>query len=365
MNIYVYRRFVRKLGISRVFKKILKTLLVIIFFSEAIYAFSFRVDIFPSYIYYLLSAAIGISFMFFIVALVYDFMHIVLSRTKIHDLKKERLKAALDVIMAILLIVYMSAGFIGGRAFPALKSTNIQIAGFPFEKFVIVQITDLHVGNTIKKDFVKKIVDTVNGQNPDMIVITGDLVDKDIEKIAEDIEPLKELNSSLGTFFVYGNHEYFHGYQKTGEYLKKLNIDVLDDEARMIERDGKRFNLVGLKDKIGERFGFGRADIQKAFRQIDNRYKTIVLVHQPVMIEEFEKYNPALVLSGHTHGGQIFPFSYLVKMAQPYLSGLYRHSEDTMVYVSRGTGFWGPPVRVLAPSEISKLIITPTITPKD
>lgn len=359
INFYIYKRFIKKIGIQNRYKSYLKAVLVFMFILQILYALSFRLDILPSFIYYILSISIGLSFMAFIVALVYDFIHIILSKAKIHDQKKERLKAGLDLFVAFILIAYIGIGFIGGKVFPEVKTTTVTIEDFPFEEFVIIQITDVHVGHTIKKDFVKKMVDLINTQNADMVVITGDLIDKNIEKMTDDIDPLKELKSKYGTFFVYGNHEYFHGYEKIGEYLKNLNITVLDDESLIVGGNKKSFNLIGIKDKIGERLGLGVSNIDKAFGDINSSLNNIVLVHQPSMIKKLEQYNPNLVISGHTHGGQIFPFSYLVGLEQPYLAGLYRHNKNTQIYVSRGTGFWGPPIRVLAPSEISKIIIKP------
>jgi predicted MPP superfamily phosphohydrolase len=357
MNFYIYRRFVKKLGVSLKIRRLLKFGLLFLFVSEIAYALSFRLDILPSFVYYVLSTAIAVSFMLFITALLYDLLHITLHKTTIEGRQRDALKVLLDVLMILLFSIYLLAGFIGGQNDPILKRVAVEIPRFPFEKFVITHVTDVHVGNTIKRDFVTEMVDTINAQQSDLVIITGDLVDKDVEKAAYDLEPLKGIRARYGTFFVYGNHEYFHGYQKIGEHLKTLGITVLDDRSVVIGEGAKEFDLVGLKDKVGERMGFGIPDLPKAFASVDQDTPTIVLAHQPVMIEALEAYGPDLVLSGHTHGGQIFPFSYLVKLAQPYLAGLFQHSADTQIYVSRGTGFWGPPIRVLAPSEISRLEI--------
>lgn len=360
MNFYIYRRFIRKLGVSRRVRQLLKFGLFFLFASEVGYALSFRLDILPSFVYYILSTAIAVSFMLFIVALLYDALHVLLHKTSIEGRQRDALKVLLDVLMVLLFSIYLVSGFIGGQKEPTVQTVPVRIPGFPFEKFVITQVTDVHVGNTISRDFVEKMVATINAQESDLVVITGDLVDRDVEKAASDLEPLKGIKARYGTFFVYGNHEYFHGYEKIGAYLRTLGITVLDDVSVVIGKGAQRFDLVGLKDKVGERMGFGIPDLPRAFSDVERDTPTIVLAHQPVMIEALEPYRPDLVLSGHTHGGQIFPFSYLVKLAQPYLAGLFRHSADTQIYVSRGTGFWGPPIRVLAPSEISRLEIVGT-----
>jgi len=358
MNLYVYRRFVKRLGVSPRVRTLLKYGLIFLFVSEAAYALSFRLDILPSFVYYILSTAIAVSFMLFITALLYDLLHILLHKTPMASRQRDALKVLLDFLMILAFSVYLLSGFIGGRSEPEVKTVEVSIPGFPFDQFVITQLTDVHVGNTIKRDFVEKMVATVNAQQSDLVVITGDLVDRDVEKAAGDLAPLKGLKARYGTFFVYGNHEYFHGYETIGAYIRSLGITVLDDSSVVIGDGTERFDLVGLKDKVGERMGFGVPDLPKAFKDTDNGTPTIVLAHQPVMVEAMAPYRPDLVLSGHTHGGQIFPFSYLVKLAQPYLAGLFRHNGDTQIYVSRGTGFWGPPVRVLAPSEITRLVIT-------
>lgn len=358
MNVYVYRRFVRKLGIRRWVRYLLKGVLVFLFLCEVGYALSFRLDILPSFAYYLLSGAIAVSFMLFMTALVYDLFHLLLHKAPMAEHRRDMAKAILDGVMIVGFTLYLMAGFVGGRSEPELKTVPVEIPGFPFEQFVIVQLTDVHVGNTIKRAFVEATVARVNAQTPDLIVITGDLVDRDVARAAADLEPLRGLKARYGTFFVYGNHEYFHGFERIGAYIRSLGITVLDDSSVTIGGEQGQFDLVGLRDKVGERMGFGIPDPVKAFADVDPSTPTIVLAHQPVMVEALEPYAPDLVLSGHTHGGQIFPFSYLVKLAQPYLAGLFRHSETTQVYVSRGTGFWGPPVRVLAPSEITRLEIT-------
>jgi hypothetical protein len=303
--------------------------------------------------------------MLFILALIYDLLHLLLHRSSMAAKQRNALKVLLDFLMILLFGLYLGAGFVGGHSEPEIVTVEVAIDDFPFDEFVIVQLTDVHVGNTIKRPFVEKTVARVNALESDLIVITGDLVDRNVAMAADDLEPLKGLRAKYGTWFIHGNHEYFHGLEAIGAYIRTLGIGVLEDARVVIGEGERRFDLVGVRDKIGERMGFGIADIPKAFAEVDAVTPTIVLAHQPVMITQLEPYAPDLVLSGHTHGGQIFPFSYLVALAQPYLAGLFRHNETTQVYVSRGTGFWGPPVRVLAPSEITRLVLRPTAKPKE
>ena len=180
-------------------------------------------------------------------------------------------------------------------------------------------------------------------QKPDLILITGDLVDAPLEKIYDDLKPLNELNAKYGSYMILGNHEYFQGdVKKFIDYFKTTNIKLLLNENITINN---QFNLIGITDKIGYRMNYYKPDIKRAFSNIDKTKPSIVMAHQPIMIDELAPYKPDLVISGHTHGGQIFPFGILVKLAQKYLAGLYSHNKDTKIFVSKGAGYWGPPYK--------------------
>lgn len=356
MNVYVDRRFLRFLGIREDAKRYGRLGLAVLFAFEVAYAVSFRMDILPSGIYYLLALAIAFSFMLFVTALLYDIAHLLIRKTPLINRRQDSLKILLDGVVLVVLAAYLLAGIIGGQRAPVLQEVTVEIEGLatPLD---VVQLTDVHVGNTIKRPFVEAMVSRVNALHPDMIVITGDLVDRDVEKAKPDLEPLRFLQAPLGVHFVHGNHEYFHNYPAIASHLRTLNIRVLEDEHVTIQTGGGSFDLVGTLDKVGSRMGFGEANLTKAFAGVDPETPTLVLSHQPVMVEQMEAYAPDLVLSGHTHGGQIFPFGLLVMIDQPYLAGHYRVSANKQIYVSRGTGYWGPPLRVLAPSEISVIDI--------
>ena len=187
------------------------------------------------------------------------------------------------------------------------------------------------------------------------MVITGDLVDLSIDLIKDDLQPLSQLNAPC--YFIPGNHEYFHGVHEINEFITTLGIKPLLNDSVLLGKSDQIFNLVGLTDVVGDRLNILKPDIKKAYSSVDKNRPCIVLAHQPKFIERMHKQRCDLMLSGHTHGGQIFPFGFLVMFAQPYLSGLYQHNQDQQIFVSRGAGYWGPPVRILAPSEITQLII--------
>lgn len=353
INLYSYKRFIKKLHLKKSYRDLFKIFIFLIFFGEITYALGYKLDFLPQWMYYTLAIPIGISFMLFTVSLVYDLTHVTIKRVPFNESRRKAIKIFLDISMLVIFVGYILRGFIEGNSKPVIKRVKISIPEIDLKNFKIVHLTDVHIGNVIKKDFIQDLVERVNKLNPDMVVITGDLIDKKIATILEDVEPLKNLQSRYGTHFCYGNHEYFHGAEEIGEHLESLGINVLADEVVTIDN---KFNLVGLKDLITARFDLPH-DFKKPFKEINNNLGTIVLSHQPRQITEFEEFSPELILSGHTHGGQIFPFSFLVSLAQPYLAGLYQHNKKTQIYVSRGTGFWGPPIRVFAPAEIAELII--------
>jgi len=353
MSIYTYRRFFLKITFLKPYGVWIRNLFLLALIMIGVYFYLRGFDSLGQVGHIVLTSALGVMFMLFAVALVYDLGHISFKNVPFQQSRRQFIKIAYDVTFLILAISYLFKGFVNGLKAPVLTKVSIMIEGWKKKGYKIIQLSDVHVGNTIKKEFVKELVKRINAQNPDMVVITGDLVDLTVEEIKEDLAPLKNLISTHGTFFVLGNHEYFHGAYAWIEHLETLGIKVLLNESIMI--DGK-FNLVGVNDYFGYRAGYLEPDVKKAFENVDERYPTIVLAHQPKMIKELRAYKPDLMLSGHTHGGQIFPFGLLVLLDQPYLAGLY-HDSGTQVFVSKGTGFWGPAIRVLAESEIVEITI--------
>ena len=221
----------------------------------------------------------------------------------------------------------------------------------------IVQISDIHVGPTIKADFIQKIVERVNAQSPDLIAITGDLVDGSLKHLSRDVEPLRELKAKDGVYFVTGNHEYYSGAEPWIEFLRDLDIDVLLNEHRVVQRDAAKLVVGGVTDySAGSRMATHESDPARAFANAPKASARILLAHQPRSVYAAAKHEVDLQLSGHTHGGQFMPWNLLVALAQPYLKGLERVRESVRpmwIYVHRGTGYWGPPNRLGIPPEIA------------
>jgi uncharacterized protein len=224
----------------------------------------------------------------------------------------------------------------------------------------IVQLTDVHIGPTIGRNFLEHVVEKSNAQKPDAIVITGDLVDGSVASLRHHIEPLAKLKARHGVFFVTGNHEYYSGVDEWLVELARLGIRVLRNERVSIGDGDASIDLAGVDDQHARGFGPGHGpDYDKPFHGRDPERELIVLAHQPSQIARLSAARPGLQLSGHTHGGQIWPFGALVRLNQPYVAGLHRHDDTTQIYVSRGTGYWGPPMRLFCPAEITKLVLTP------
>lgn len=259
------------------------------------------------------------------------------------------------------------SGVIGiGGLIKAARGFVIQRVRVPMEKFPasangysIAQITDLHVGPTLGVSYVEDVVREANALNPDLIVITGDLVDGSVEQLREHVEPLRRLSARDGVFFVTGNHEYYSGAVEWIAHLESLGIRVLRNERVDIRGI---FDLAGVDDISAERMQPGHGqDMVKATQGRDTSRALVLLAHQPKSLKDAVLAGVDLQISGHVHGGQIFPFNWLAHLDQPYISGLHQ-KEKTWIYVSAGTGYWGPPMRVGTTAEIARieLVANPT-----
>ena len=223
-----------------------------------------------------------------------------------------------------------------------------------FNGFRIAVVSDIHLGPMLGRAHTERIVRMINETEPDLVAVVGDLVDGTVAELGAAAEPLRDLESREGTFFVTGNHEYFVG--DTASWLtelERLGLHVLRNENTRIRRGPAGFDLAGVNDIAGESRS-DAPDFDLALDGVGPDGPTILLAHQPVQVAQAAARNVDLQLSGHTHGGQMWPFHYVVSLAQPSLAGLST-VQDTQLYVTRGAGFWGPPVRVGAPPEINVL----------
>jgi predicted MPP superfamily phosphohydrolase len=359
LNVYVYRRLFRKINFN--LDKLGLPLLVVLFLLQITFVLEARTHFLPDSpeIYYVLSMSVGITVILFFITLLYDLLHTVGKRIPYDESRRYFIKVIFDVSMIVLAASYLLNGIFGALRRPAMNDISVGIKGLGFEHFKIAQLSDMHIGRTIGAEFVRECVERVNAQQPDMVVLTGDIVDLPVNMIEEALFELTKLKSTFGTFFIMGNHEYFRGPEAVVEHIKGLGITVLLNESRTIGDSETAFNLVGINDLVSKRMGVMPYDVEAAFGDVDPELPTIVLAHQPKSVTVTQHKAFDLMLSGHTHGGQIFPFGFLVMLDQPFLAGLYDVDDTKQIFVSRGTGYWGPPVRVLAPSEISLLNLYP------
>lgn len=251
-------------------------------------------------------------------------------------------------------------GFYEARRNPALVKVTIPLSNLPkeLEGLQIAQISDLHVGITIKRDYVERIVRKVNELEAPLIAFTGDLADGLVPSIGEEVAPLRDLHAPCGKFFVTGNHEYYSGVEDWIEEINRLGFTVLTNSHRIISHRNASFVLAGVTDYSGGRFLKSHTSNPKgSIDGADPGIVKILLAHQPRSIFAAAEAGFDLQISGHTHGGQYIPWNIFVELYQPFTKGLHRY-KNTWIYVNRGTGYWGPPLRLGIPSEITLITLT-------
>jgi predicted MPP superfamily phosphohydrolase len=254
------------------------------------------------------------------------------------------------------------AGLVIARRRPRVVDVDIPVTDLPeaLHGFSIAQISDVHVGPTIRRGFVEGIVARVNGLKADLIAVTGDLVDGSVQQLSLHTAPLAGLAARHGAYFVTGNHEYYSGERAWSAEIRRLGLRVLKNEHVVLEHDGASLVLAGVTDLSAHHFDAAEhSDPTAALRGAPaDAGAKILLAHQPNSATAAASAGFDVQLSGHTHGGQFWPWNLFVGFFQPFTGGLYR-LKNLWVYVSRGTGYWGPPNRFGVPSEITRIRLIP------
>jgi predicted MPP superfamily phosphohydrolase len=254
-----------------------------------------------------------------------------------------------------------SAWGVRNAALPvAVKRVEVTLPRLPAAMggFTIVQLTDLHLGPLLGREWLEGIVRRTNALKPDLIAITGDLVDGRVSTLGSTTAQLAKLRAPHGVYFVTGNHEYYSGAPQWCAELTRLGIRVLRNERVSIGKGKDSFDLAGIDDHNARRHLPDHGpDLARAVRGRDATRELILLAHQPRAIHEAAEHGVGLALCGHTHGGQLWPWTFFVGLQQPYVSGLHRHGETTQIYVSEGTGYWGPPMRLGTRCEITRVVL--------
>jgi len=247
----------------------------------------------------------------------------------------------------------------GGLRAPGVERVEHPLARWPaaLDGFRIVQISDLHIGPLLGRRFARDVVERVNALAPDLIAVTGDLVDGSERLLRDEVQPFAELRARCGVFFVTGNHDYFSGVDAWVERAAALGMRPLRNACVAVDAGAAVFDLAGVEDAhahlVEPRY---REDVAAALEGRDPDRAVVLLAHDPATFRRSSRAGVDLQLSGHTHGGQIWPFRYLVRLAVPFLAGVYERS-GARLYVSRGSGFWGPPMRLLSPAEITEHVL--------
>ncbi|MEA2047325.1 MAG: metallophosphoesterase [Campylobacterota bacterium] len=402
-----YSRVIKKLLVSQSVKHTLTAVLGINYIFTVLYVIGRYTNAIPNGLYYFFSLSIGMTLVLVLYMLIHEILNLFHKSLKNVDLsKREFFKKSGDGAMLAL-----SSGYVGAAVYEGNKSPAINIVTLKHFDFTIVQISDLHIGGLIDKAFIDASVKDINALKPDIVCITGDIIDTALDQIEDAVRVLDGIVSKHGVYYVLGNHEYFHDPLKIIDFLKTTNIKLLlnenvtidalklnEDAVRVLDGivskhgvyyvlgnheyfhdplkiidflkttniklllnenvtiDALKLNVVGVTDRMGYRMALLEPDIHKAFKGCNTAYKTILLAHQPRYIEELGNYRPDLVLSGHTHGGQIWPFEYLVRLQQPYVKGLHALPYGGHIYVNSGIGFWGPPMRLGSHAEIAYIV---------
>lgn len=249
-------------------------------------------------------------------------------------------------------------GFVVARR-PRVKRVTVDIPGLhpSMNGFRIVQLSDVHIGETLDRTFAQEVVEQVNALSADAVVITGDLVDGSVARLHDEVAPLAQLRGKHGVFYVTGNHEYYHGGSAWEAEGRRLGFHVLHNEHRVVGDGDARLVIGGVTDVEGARFSEAHAPrVDQAFAGAPEGVPRILLSHQPRFAKRAAGHQVALMLSGHTHGGQMFPFMFFVKLQQPVIGG-FKVLSGVPTYTSNGTGYWGPPFRLGPRGEITEVTL--------
>ncbi|MCX2716404.1 metallophosphoesterase [Helicobacter sp. MIT 21-1697] len=358
LHIYIYKALLKSLSAKLFVRFMWKIFTYFNAISCIAYLFLRNSAYVPQVIYFLLSLCLGITFLFAMAAFLYQCCSIIIITLRTKS-ARARWRHRTKVSILLLTLIVLVFGTYNGAKKPDIVHINIELEGLntPIKAAVL---SDVHIGGLMEESKVKQIVKMTNELNADMIFLIGDIVDAPLKNVQNALKELKNLRANEGIFYVLGNHEYFHDVENILKELKSFGFHILVNQNYTLKNT---LNIVGIADFMGWRVGYLEPNIDEAFKNIDPHLPTILLAHQPKIIDylkaPYDKVD--LVVSGHTHGGQIFPFSLAMLLQQPFISELHtlKNLYQTKVYVSQGTGFWGPPMRIGSKHEITLLELVP------
>ncbi|KGI56968.1 metallophosphoesterase [Campylobacter sp. MIT 97-5078] len=371
-NVFIYKRLFMKIPFLQAHRLWILGFVLVIFVMEFVFLMFRADDRFNSIIYNVLAHSFAFTYFFFFVTLFAEIVAFFIcfwvkrtSKLPLNPQRRSFIKLIFNFSLLIFGVGLMLRGWGNAMNVPAVKQVNLSLKGLKND-LRLVMISDVHLGKNLHDVFLGELVAKINSLKPDIVVIVGDLIDTKPKELEHYIHKLNDLQSKLGTFYVLGNHEYYRGLDEVLNVLRtRTNLKILINE----NVDLGEFNLAGLADLAGFYFandekGVGLSglglrsatnfapDIKATTRNLSPNKPSILLSHQPKSVNVLDVSGFDLVLSGHTHAGQVFPFGALVLAQQGFLYGLYELNQKTRLYVSSGAGFWGPAIRFLAPSEI-------------
>lgn len=299
---------------------------------------------------------LGVMWVVFTWSVIGAFARAVLIVAGVDDPLRSRAVALGVLVVSAALVVW---GVYEARRLPRVRTVEVEIPGLGagLDGLRMVVVTDTHFAATDRLRWSERVVETVNALEPDIACHAGDLADGSVAKRRAQVDPLGKVRAPLGRYYITGNHEYFGDALGWIETMSELGWRPLHNEHEILSRGGDRLVLAGIDDPTGVGLEGHGPNLTAALEGADRELPVVLLAHQPKQVTAAVEAGVALQISGHTHGGQIWPFHYLVRVDQPVVAGLSRHGEHTQLYTSRGTGFWGPQLRVFAPSEITVLIL--------
>jgi uncharacterized protein len=301
---------------------------------------------------------LGAAWVMFVWSLLGQLLRLVLLTAGVADPARSRLVAGAVLCVVVVLLAW---GYVEAMRVPRVKRVDVAIArlGPGLDGLRVAVITDTHYGPINRARWSAAVVARVNELGADLVGHVGDIADGTVEVRELQASPLASVNATLARVYVTGNHEYFSEAEGWLDYMESIGWAVLHNRHLIVERGGDRLVVAGVDDATAQSSGVRghRADLEAALAGADATLPVLLLAHQPKQVAHAMRAGVDLQISGHTHGGQIWPFNLLVRLEQPVVGGLSRHGDRTQLYTSRGTGFWGPPFRVFAPSEITLLTL--------
>ncbi|GGQ62351.1 metallophosphoesterase [Couchioplanes caeruleus subsp. azureus] len=301
---------------------------------------------------------LGVVWVLFVWSLLGGVLRLGLAVAGVADPARSRIVTAAVALVALVLLLW---GYAEAMRVSRVRRIDVTVPrlGRGLDGLRVVLLTDTHYGPIDRARWSRGVVEVVNSLEPDIVAHTGDIADGEVAQRREQAAPLGDVRARLARVYVTGNHEYFSGAQRWVEHMASLGWEALHNRHLVVSRGGSDLVVAGVDDRTAAGSGVPghHMDHEAALRGTDPDLPVLLLAHQPQQIAGAVAHGVDLQLSGHTHGGQIWPFHYLVRLDQPVLQGLSRHGERTQLYTSRGTGFWGPPFRIFAPSEITLLTL--------